>query len=239
MQNRISDQPAFILHRRDYQNSSLILEIFSEDYGRLSVLAKGAKKRRDAGHFQLCQRLSIGWTGRSELKTLTAIDSRPFAVSPDGYMAVFYINELLLYLLPKHDEYRNLFQCYQLLLLQLAQQEFNLHQLEPLLRGFEIDMLTELGLMPDLKVEGVDNRTVLPESRYIVNAQSGLQRCGNTNIKSYKGADILAIQQRRFEPEDVLKTAKKLLRQIIDYNLQGRELQSRKFYQQLKHKKST
>ncbi|MCK4710113.1 MAG: recombination protein O N-terminal domain-containing protein [Gammaproteobacteria bacterium] len=60
MQNRINDQAAFILHRRDYQDSSLILDLFSEDYGRLSVLVKGAKKRRDAASFQICNRLSVG-----------------------------------------------------------------------------------------------------------------------------------------------------------------------------------
>ncbi len=238
MQNRISDQPAFILHRRDYQNTSLILEVFTEDYGRLSVLAKGAKKSRNIAYYQVCTRLSIGWSGRSTLKTLTEIAGHFMSISSDCYMAVFYVNELLLFFLPKHDEHRRLFQQYQLLLLGFANPEYTPRQLEPLLRGFEIDLLTELGLMPELSVEAVNSQAVTSGRYYYLDADSGLKQDLEGNKKHYNGADLLAIGLRDFKSAEVLAVAKRLLRQIIDYNLQGRELQSRQFFHQLKSKKT-
>ncbi len=237
MQNRISDQPAFILHRRDYQNTSLILEVFTEDYGRLSVLAKGAKKSRNIAHYQVCTRLSIGWSGRSDLKTLTEITGHFMSISSDCYMAVFYVNELLLFFLPKHDEHRRLFQLYQLLLLGFAHPDYTPRLLEPLLRGFEIDLLTELGLMPELSVEAVNSQAVTPDRYYYLYADAGLKRDFEGDSKSYRGADLLTIRARHFESAEVLAVAKRLLRQIIDYNLQGRTLQSRQFFQQFRGKK--
>jgi len=142
MQNRITDQPAFILHRREYQDSSLILELLTLDFGRVSLMARGARKRRDAAHFQSFNRLSVGWSGQSELKTLTQIDSQPLLIPSACYLAVFYLNELLLYLLAKHDEQGALFKRYQMVLLEFGQldvgQALTINaEIEPILRNFE------------------------------------------------------------------------------------------------------
>jgi DNA repair protein RecO (recombination protein O) len=231
MQIRVDDQAAFILHRREFQNSSLILDLFSEDYGRLSVLAKGARKRRDASHFQLFNRLSVGWTGRSELKTLTHIESRPLAVPTDCYMALMYINELLLYLLPKQDEYRDLFRHYQNLLLSM-----NMQQLDVLLREFEMQLLSQLGLMPDLSCESASGQALNSEQMYCFDVLAGVRACVNDDERQYPGAVLLAIQSQQFESPRIVQSARRLLRQIIDYNLQGRTLQSSKIYQQLRLK---
>ena len=234
MQQRISDQAAFILHRRDYQNSSLILELFTEDFGRLSVLAKGARSRRDAAHFQIANRLAVGWSGRSELKTLTEIDSRPLPIPADCYVAVFYINELLLYLLAKQDPHPQLFQYYQRLLLQLEKES-----LESQLRGFEMDLLTTQGLMPDLSCESQSAQPLIEDAFYRVHPQSGVVISSAQEAGSIVGRDLDAIARRQFDSTKVRKSAKQLLRQIIDFNLQGRTLQSRQFYQQLSSKKPT
>lgn len=226
---RVNDQPAFILHRREFQNSSLILELFSEDFGRLSVLAKGARKRRDTSHFQLFNRLSVGWTGRSELKTLTHIDSRSLSIPTDCYMAIMYINELLLYLLPKHDEYRELFQRYQDLLLQM-----NAQHMDVLLRQFEINLLTGLGLMPNLACISADEQPLDDEQMYSVDELAGVRRSVRGDNNQFSGATLLAIHHQHFDSADTVQSARKLLRQIIDYNLQGRTLQSSKIYQQLR-----
>jgi len=233
MENRINDQAAFILHRRDYQNSSLILDLFSEDYGRLSVLVKAAKKRRDVAHFQICNRLSVGWSGHSELKTLTQIDSFPFSIPAEYLPSVFYINELLLYLLPKHEEHRELFQFYQSVLVQLSQQNLSL---ESTLRNFEIELLTELGYMPDLSFDTSSNQTVKTEAHYVFNEMSGIHPATPDQTNFFTGAELMAIYKRQFESAEVLKSAKRLMRQIIDVNLQGRTLQSRKFYQRMNKK---
>ena len=233
MQNRINDQPAFILHRRNYQDSSLILDLFSQDFGRLSVLVKGAKKRRDVASFQICNRLSVGWTGHSELKILTHIDSHQLSLLAEYYPSIFYINELLLYLLPKHEEQLTLFQHYQHLLIELTHQNV---QLEAALRNFEIELLTELGYMPDLNVDSTSGLVMQDKQRYVFDETSGLIPASVEVTHSFSGNELKAIHNRQFESVDILRSAKRLMRQIIHINLQGRTLQSRKFYQQMKKK---
>ncbi|MCK5662539.1 MAG: DNA repair protein RecO [Thiotrichaceae bacterium] len=233
MQNRINDQPAFILHRRDYQDSSLILDLFSQDFGRVSVLVKGAKKRRDVSSFQICNRLSVGWSGHSELKILTQIDSHLFSVPAEYYPSIFYINELLLYLLPKHDEQINLFQLYQSLLVEFTLPKV---QLEPLLRNFEIELLTELGYMPDLSVVSNTGQNIQHELYYVFDEVSGLIPASKDVINSFSGSELTVIFERQFVSPENLRAAKRLMRQIIHFNLQGRTLQSRKFYQQINKK---
>lgn len=235
MINRINDQPAFVLHRRDYHESSLILEIFSEDFGRLSVLAKSARKRRDAAHFQICNRLLLGWSGQSELKTLTQIEGQDLAIAADYLPSVFYINELLLYLLPKHDEQPDLFGKYQMLLLSLAHTGSSTECLQSRLRNFEIELLSALGVMPDLSCDYQTQQGLDDHCYYRLDAQQG-PLLSQDQENAYLGEVLSAIHHRRFESAAVLRAAKHLMRKIIDYNLQGRTLQSRHFYQQMKKK---
>lgn len=228
MQQRVSDQPAFILHRRDFRDSSLILEVFTEHHGRLGVMAKGARKRRDAAHFQPFNQLLIDWSGRGELKTLTRIDSQPMGIDAQCYLPVFYINELLLYLLPRQDEHRRLFQAYHALLLQIRPNSF-----QPTLRRFEVQLLIELGLLPDLLCQS-DNGERLEENRYYrLDMEAGILPAREDDRLTYSGSELQAIHQQNFSTANNLRAARLFLRQIIDYNLQGRTLQSRKLYQQL------
>jgi DNA repair protein RecO (recombination protein O) len=228
MDMHVNDQAAFLLHRREYQNSSLILELFTRDYGRISLLARGARKRRDVSHFQIGNRLQLGWGGRSELKVLTTIESRSLKVSDSCMIAVFYLNELLIYLLPKQDPYADLFDLYQSTLLQL-----DAESLQPLLRSFEFNLLTSLGLMPELTTESPGGRPVEEGSMYQLNPSAGLKRVdeGGTNI--FTAEQLIAIDACNFDSATILQAAKRLMRTIIDFNLQGRALQSRLFYQQM------
>lgn len=228
MDLRVNDQAAFLLHRREYQNSSLILELFTRDYGRVSVLARGARKRRDVSHFQIANRLQLGWSGRSELKVLTTIESRSLEVPESCLIAVFYLNELLMYLLPKQDTYPDLFELYQLTLLQISP-----GSLEPLLRCFEYEMLNSLGLMPSLLVESVTGKPIEMGCHYHWDQQSGLRQAANPDSSSYSAEQLIAIQQADYALSSTLRGAKQLMRSIIDFNLQGRALQSRLIYQQM------
>ncbi len=232
MQSRITDQPAFILHRRDYKESSLILELFSEQFGRVSVLANAARKRRDAAHFQICNRLMLGWSGRSELKTLTQIESRVLPVSPKHYPGVFYANELLMLMLPKHQAYAELFHHYQQLLLGLAGSDRQA-ELAMGLRRFELELLTALGLLPDLTRVSHSDAPLEDTREYYFDPANGLCPAQNQQTRNFLGAQLRAIADRRFDEPDIARAGRILLRQIIDFNLQGRTLQSRQFYQQL------
>jgi len=225
---RVSDQPAFILHRRDFRDSSLILDVFTLHHGRLSLLAKGARKRRDSSVYQPFNRLSLGWTGASDLKTLTAIDAVAMPLAADCYLAAYYVNELLLYLMPVQDPNAAVFQAYQNLLLSI-----NSTGLESSLREFEMDLLNSLGLMPDLMRTSQDNATVDAHRFYRVDCENGVVPSAADDAQAFAGEVLLKIEQRQFDDENSRRAARRLMRQIIDFNLHGRTLQSRKLYQQM------
>lgn len=228
MQQVVTDQPAFILQRKEFQNSSLILDLLTAQYGRVRVVAKGARKRRDAAHFQPFNRLLVGWRGRNELKTLTHIESRPIPVPNDCYLAAFYVTELLLYLLPGQEEQGEIFTAYEEILQSLEHA-----YMEPQLRCFEIQLLTALGLMPDLLHQSESGQQVIDDGFYWLDVQTGIVAGDPHDPNSFRGDRLKAVKLQDFSCADNLRTARRVLRQIIDFNLQGRTLQSRKLYQQL------
>jgi DNA repair protein RecO (recombination protein O) len=228
MDTRVSDQPAFALHRRAYQESSLILDLLTRDYGRISLLARGARSRRNVAQFEIASVMRIGWSGRGDLKNLTTLESHPLTIPPQHTLGVFYLNELLLFLLPARDPYPGVFDLYQATLVQMAS-----HPLEPLLRAFELAFLRELGLMPDLAVEADSGNQVEPDRRYRLLPQTGVLPTDNPLPGDFSGAALRAIDAQQFDLEQYRADAKRLMRAIIDFNLQGRELQSRKLYQQM------
>ena len=225
---RVTEQPAFILHRRDFRDSSLILDVFTLDHGRLSVLARGARKRRDRSVFQPFNRLSLSWTGSSELKTVTALDAVGIPLDPDCYLAAYYVNELLLYLLPPQDPCEPVFHAYQRLLLGISPDS-----LEQNLREFELVLLGELGLMPDLGRLAHDDSPVAAQGFYRVEPGAGVVPSRADDGQALTGELLLRIGRGAWSDPDVRRAARRLMRQIIDFNLQGRTLQSRRLYQQM------
>ncbi len=229
-EHRVDDQPAFILHRRDYSNSSLILELLTADFGRVGLVAKGARKRRDVGSFQPGYRLAVGWRGHGELKTLSAIDSRRIDVPADCYLPLLYINELLLALTRRFDPLPGLFERYQYLLLSFGRED-----LETALRRFEIELLGALGLMPALD-RTIDGEALQPRASYRLDPAAGLLAVADSAPGAETGALWNGIAALRFDDAAVRDAARRALRQIIDSNLAGRELQSRKLYLQMTRK---
>ncbi len=228
MDQRVTDQPAFLLHRRAYRESSLVLELISRDYGRLGIVARGARKSKTVAHYQVARFLHLGWSGRGELKTLNAIDSQAIRVPSEKLIAVYYLNELLLYLLPLRDPHPRLFDAYRDALIQLAQSP-----MEPLLRAFEYGLLQELGLLPDLNHDTHQGAPVMPEGYYHVDPGNGVIAVAQQDAYSYPGSSLIALASQRPLDTAQLAHAKRLMRSIIDFNLHGRTLQSRKLYQQM------
>ncbi|MBK5932146.1 DNA repair protein RecO [Halochromatium salexigens] len=143
----------FVLHRRDYRNSSLLLEVFSAEHGRLACLAKGAKaapKGRGAlaSLLQPFQPLWLHWVGRGEVKTLTRAEAAAPAIALSGERLYcgFYLNELLMRLLARDDPQEPLFVFYQQALADLATEP-----MDAVLRRFELRLLEELGYALDLR----------------------------------------------------------------------------------------
>ncbi len=221
---------AFVLHRRPWRETSLWLEVFTRDHGKVALLAKGARKgkRQSATYLQPFQPLKVRWRGKGDLKTLIGAEpcaSLP-ALSGKGLYCGFYLNELLAYLTHRHDPHPRLFLRYQETLRVFANEK----AMEACLRLFEMDLLMEIGYGLILDHEVKYQQSILPQARYRYEPDAGpcLDPQGNVC-----GITLLALADRQLDNPQVLREAKKLLRQVIDYRLEGRPLKSRALFQQL------
>ena len=140
---RVENTPAFLIHRRIYQGSSLLLDFFTKDFGRLRLVARGARKSKTS--LQMFQCLSISFKGKGELKNLSQweIADKPRRILGDDLILAMYVNELILRLLPENDEYSEIFHAYWNFLSNLK--SLNSNEKEYALRDFENQMLEDLG----------------------------------------------------------------------------------------------
>jgi len=231
MQARITDQPAYLLHRRDWQNSSLILDLFTLDYGRISVLAKGGKKSKSSALFRPFSKLMVGWSGRSELKTLISIEGLTDLIEEKHYLALLYINELLGAFLPGQEADSELFGLYSSLLNNIDN-NFGEHNL----REFERSMMSMLGYLPDTDLNALSGDLIVADQFYQFIASSGFVACVETDQNAISGQTIVAWNQKQYENKQVLQLAKSIMRCIIDFNLPGKSLKSRDIYRQMKNR---
>ena len=221
-------QPAFILHRRNYRDTSLILELFTLEEGRLSVIAKGAKRNKSPlrNSLQMFQPILVAYSGKSELQTLVQIELQtPLANIKEQYLAwAFYLNELLFRLLQKHDPYPDLFQQYQKTITLLASNIVN----EEHLRIFEYDLLNELGYGLQLTTDGEGN-LIEPQSYYhCLPQQAPIKTNFNDQQQNiYLGNSLLALQQKNLTDTTALRDSKNLLRQALLPLLGEKPLKSR------------
>src|SRR5882724_5557824 len=163
---RRDDEPAFVLHTYPYRETSAIVEAFSIAYGRIAMVARGARRARSEqrGVLQAFQPLTLSWTGAGELKTLIRAEWRgglPL-VSGSALLCGFYLNELLLKLLPREDAHPQLFRDYESTLGRLAAGA----EQAPVLRQFELRLLSELGYGLPLTHEADTGAPVDPGTRY-------------------------------------------------------------------------
>lgn len=228
MLTRVSDQPAYLLHRRDWQNTSLILDLLTCDFGRVSVLAKGGKNSRSKALYQPFTRLSVSWTGRHELKTLVDVDGVSLPVAEHQYLPLLYINELISVFLPAHEPNLELFQLYGSLLQNIDQKEADL-------REFEKALMNILGYLPDTQVEARTRMPIDATEYYQFLASDGFVRCNEAKINTINGASIIAWNEKNYESPVVKQMAKAVMRCIIDFNLHGKKLKSRTIYRQIQN----
>ena len=157
----------FLLHHRPHGETSLIVDVFTKKNGKMSVIAKGAKKPKSKffGYLAPFTKLKITYTGRSELKTLTNID-RDFSVSTNSLSktsySLLYINELLIRLLPKDAVHEDLFFLYESFLSKIYSGE----NIELTLRSFELDMLEMLGYGLDFETDIDKNQPIDIDKNY-------------------------------------------------------------------------
>ena len=221
----------FLLHQRSYGETSIIADVFTQKSGKISFIAKGAKKPKSKffGYLVPFQKLKITYSGRSELKTLTSID-RDLASNSNTFSKVsyslLYINELLMKLLPKDAKHEELFVLYDEFLKKINKN----NNLEISLRHFELDLLDMLGYGFDYDSEIDSNEPIEAELSYVFVSQRGFRK---SNSSSFKGKDILSIKKRKLE--DVpLKHLKEITTKAIGICLEGKDLTSRKIFKSIK-----
>ena len=221
----------FLLHYRSYGETSLIADVFTKSSGKISLIAKGAKKPRSKffGYLVPFHKLHISFSGKSELKTLTSIDrdlvNSANTLTKTSY-SLLYINELLIKLLPKNAQHCELFNLYENFLIEVS----NHNNLELSLRHFELDLLDMLGYGFDYESDIDNSEPINPNDGYIFVSERGFRKSKNSN---FLGKDIVNLKNRKLK-EVPLKYLKEITTKAIGICLEGKELTSREIFKTIK-----
>ena len=181
--SQVNTQLAYILHKRFYRETSQIIEVFSRDHGRLSLMSRGSRgsKSRIAGHLQLFSPLLLGWQGKGSmpyLRTVERADIKPPVLPRQSLLSAMYINELLIYLVHKHDAQSGIFDYYHQCLYALQ----NTTQIEIELRKFEIKMLALLGFGLQLEHDADSGKKILAAQNYHYYVEHGPIACNELKV---------------------------------------------------------
>jgi DNA repair protein RecO (recombination protein O) len=233
---RRDDQAAYVLHTYPYRETSAIAEAFTAAYGRVALVARGARRGRSElrGVLQAFQPLTLSWLGAGELKTLVKAEWRGGLprVGGSALLCGFYLNELLLKLVPREDPHSQLFQAYEHALVQLAGGA----EQAPVLRRFEVTLLAELGYALPLTHEADTGRPVDPAERYYYAFDRGPRLTAAEPGRRYpqvRGATLLALAQDDFSTPEAAAEAKRLMREVLDHYLEQRAIVSRRVVRDL------
>lgn len=226
-------QPAYVLHVRRFRESSQIVELLTAEKGRVGLLAKGAASAKSPLRCMLQPfiPLLVDWRGRGELPTLVAAEQalKVDALSGRQLYCGLYINELVLKLTQRSDPHSGLFQDYVEAINALLQTDGSNDQIEPILRRFELQLLTDLGLGLQLQHD-CHGDPVQESQRYEYDLESGLRPIQGNN-KGVSGLTILGLLGKTDSvglPER--KEARALLRRILAHHLGGQVLKSRELF---------
>jgi DNA repair protein RecO (recombination protein O) len=229
VRQRVLLEPAWLLHHRPWSDSSRILELLTRDHGRVTLFARGVRRGRSTlkGVLQPFVPLSVSWSGRADGGTLTgaelAGECRP--LPPGRILSGFYLNELLLRLLPGEEAQPEIFGAYSAALEALAgaggEQET--------LRLFEKMLLEQIGYGLDLTREAGAGEPLAGDRYYHFRPGHGIVRTVAEPApgSAYPGADLLALAVGRLETPRALRSARQLLREALAHCLEGRGLRSR------------
>lgn len=239
---RREDQPGFVLHTYAYRETSLIVEAFTANYGRVAMVARGAKRPRSElrGVLQGFQPLLFAWSGQQELKTLIKAEWCGGMPLPGGsaLLCGFYLNELLLKLLPREDAHPALYDSYEAALADLA----GGGEQASVLRRFEVRLLAELGYALPLVRDADTGRAIDPAARYHYAFDRGpraLEEPGAVRGRPgerwpvVRGATLLALADHRYPDAETAAEAKRLMREVLDHYLEQRGIESRRVVQDL------
>lgn len=237
---KVEQQPGYILHRRSYRESSLLIEIFTPDFGRLVLIAKGCRreKSRVRGLFLPFKPLLLSWTGKGELPILTSIEQTEFCpqLNAPSVVCGYYINELILKLLHRHDPHKLLYDRYQQSIFEL----FDNKKPHSTLRIFEKYLLQEIGFGLVLDHDVESGEIIVEEQNYQYFPRKGPVATHAVNSEHgyiIAGSTLIALRKEEFASEQEQFQAQRLTRLLIDTQLNGKELRSRRVMWEMKRYK--
>lgn len=226
--------PCYILHRRDYRESSLILEILSREHGRVSLIAKGAKrnKKQQGISYSLYQEYLMSWVSKSELGTLIDVELATImtSMSPKQMMTGFYMNEIILRLLHKHESHPELFDSYNSTVRELSNNNTD----QVLIRYFEKILLQSLGYGMIFDQDLNTGNDIVAGVNYYYKLDSG-PTSNNHNSGAgipVSGSTLIGLNNETLTDTKNKNEAKRLLRSLLNQYLGEKPLESRKLYQE-------
>ncbi|MEK7345305.1 MAG: DNA repair protein RecO [Pseudomonadota bacterium] len=227
---RIADEPAYVLHRYDWSETSLILEVFTRHHGRVALVAKGAKRPTSSFRPVLLplQPLSLAFGGDGDIRTLKSAEWVGGHVMPTGeaLLSGYYLNELLMRLTARDDPHPRVFDVYAAAVRLLASGDPE--ALQWALRGFELLLLKEMGLLPALDVQTLTLKPLQPHDCYVLVPEAGLQWVGDDLRSALRGAQWQALHAALNAPSplaalllecaDLLVQLQRPLRLLLNYH---------------------
>ncbi len=231
---KVLNESGFVLHQSPFRETSSLLDIITHSKGRLRLLAKGSKRLGSFGsRLQPFTPLSLSWSGRGELPTLTQAENNlpKYHLSGNSLYCGLYLNELLLNLLPAHDPYPDVFDHYHETLVNISHSG----TLEVSLRYFEFFLLESLGYGLPAENTTLDGMEILADKRYVYILEEGIKETCEMTPDAFHGRTLIALQHRCLEDELELREAKKLMRRLIAHYSNGKPIRSRALFRPQLH----
>lgn len=237
---KIELQPAWVLHSQPFQNTSLLVDFFCLELGRVRAIAKGARRptAKNKALLQSFQPLLISLTGRNDLKTLTAVEISHAAIALQGtrLFSGLYLNELLVRLLLSHEAHPDLYRSYQQAIIGLSGDR----DVMAVLRRFELDLLEALGYGLNLHEDCRTGEPIAEQGHYLYIPEEGLERVArpldardSANLL-FSGEQILALRTCDFAGNSHGRAALRLTRLALQRLLGDKPLASRELFQALR-----
>lgn len=227
--SRIEQQPGWVIHRRPWRESSLLVEFFARESGRVGLVARAARSRRSAwrGLVEPFIPLQASWSRRGEMGTLTGLDQAGPAHTLRGraLWCGLYVNELLLRLLERDDPHPEVHDACGRVLAGLADDR---QPQSLLLRRFELALLTGMGVAPDFALDAASGEPIEAEGLYHLEPEVGFMAADRPGAGVYRGTVVQAAGRGFTSERDIARGMRELMRSLIDHQLDGRPLASRR-----------
>jgi len=236
MRSKVDLQPAYVLHTQAFQNTSLLVDFFCVDYGRVRAVAKGARRSgsRTRAFLQPFAPVLISLSGKTDLKSLISIEGSVSALRLQGprLFSGLYINELLVRLVMFQECIPELYQSYQEAIVALSGER----DLQTILRKFELNLLDALGYGIDLHSDCYSGEAIASEGHYLFHPDIGFEKLlsfapgARSNAAVFSGAELVALRNGEIDNKAHSQAARRLTRMALQVHLGDKPLASRELF---------